>query len=92
MQTAKLFKHNGSQAVRLSKEFWFSTSEVIIRKEGNEVILSPRFKDLSDYIKNGPVASKEFMTNVEDLPPQERAMWSDSNATKPKRRKVSRPA
>src|SRR5688572_25598435 len=36
---------NRSQAVRLPKEFQFSTDEVFIRKEGEEAILSPRPTD-----------------------------------------------
>jgi virulence-associated protein VagC len=40
-RTAKVFMTNRSQAVRLPKEFQFSTDEVFIRKEGEEVILSP---------------------------------------------------
>lgn len=40
-RTAKVFMTNRSQAVRLPKEYQFSTDEVFIRKEGDEVILSP---------------------------------------------------
>lgn len=43
-KTAKLFKNGHSQAVRLPKEFRFEGDMVFIRKEGNEVILSP-YKD-----------------------------------------------
>jgi antitoxin VapB len=71
-RTAKIFKNNRSQAVRLPKEFQFSTKEVFIRKQGNEVILSARPKDWSDYLASGPVASAEFMESIEDLPVQER--------------------
>ena len=39
MARAKIFKHGGSQAVRLPKEFRFEVSEVDIRKEGDAVIL-----------------------------------------------------
>src|SRR4051794_37343861 len=39
---AKVFMNNRSQAVRLPKEFQFNTDEVFIRKEGEEVIQSPR--------------------------------------------------
>lgn len=70
-RTAKIFKNNRSQAVRLPKEFQFSTSEVFIRKQGDDVILSPRPQDWSAYLKSGPVASDEFMEGVEDLPAQE---------------------
>jgi len=63
---------NRSQAVRLPKEYQFSTDEVFIRKEGEDVILSPRPKDWGPYIEAAPVASSTFMDNVEDLPVQER--------------------
>ena len=75
-KTAKIFMTNRSQAVRLPKEFQFDTKEVYIRKEGNEVILSPRPTDWGTYFEDGPVASPEFMQNVEDLPLQERAFWT----------------
>lgn len=71
-KTAKIFMNNRSQAVRLPKEFQFETGEVYIRKEGDEVVLSPRPADWADYLKNGPVASADFMSDVEDLPVQER--------------------
>jgi antitoxin VapB len=71
-RTAKIFMNNRSQAVRLPKEFQFSTREVFIRKEGEDVILSPRPKDWSGYLTEHPVASDEFMEGVEDLPFEER--------------------
>jgi antitoxin VapB len=71
-RTAKIFMNNRSQAVRLPKEFQFNTSEVFIRKEGSDVVLSPRPLDWSAYLDEGPVASRSFMQDVEDLPVQER--------------------
>lgn len=71
-KTAKVFMNNRSQAVRLPKEFQFQTREVFIRKEGDNVILSPRPESWSDYLDQGPKASPHFMENVEDLPIQER--------------------
>ncbi len=71
-RTAKIFMNNRSQAVRLPKEFQFNTSEVFIRKQGDEVILSARPKDWSSYLSSGPTASDEYMNGVEDLPVQER--------------------
>ena len=44
-RTAKVFMTNRSQAVRLPKDYQFSTDEVFIRKEGDDVILSPRPRD-----------------------------------------------
>ena len=71
-RTAKIFMNNRSQAVRLPKEFQFNAREVFIRKEGNDVILSPRPSNWSSYLAEGPVASENFMEGVEDLPVQER--------------------
>ena len=73
-RTAKIFMNNRSQAVRLPKEFQFTTSEVFIRKQGDEVILSARPTDWSAYLTSGPVASEEFMERVEDMPVQEREL------------------
>jgi len=71
-RTAKVFMTNRSQAVRLPKEFQFATGEVLIRKVGDDVILSPRPKDWRTYLQTAPVASDEFMDEVDDLPVQER--------------------
>lgn len=54
MTTAKLFRHGGSQAVRLPKAFRFEGTEVVIEKRGDEVILKPgpkpkpRFKTFAE--------------------------------------------
>jgi antitoxin VapB len=71
-RTAKVFMTNRSQAVRLPKDYQFSTAEVFIRKEGDDVILSPRPRDWRAYLETAPVASDAFMADVEDLPVQER--------------------
>lgn len=71
-KTARVFMTNRSQAVRLPKEFQFETDEVVIRKVGADVILSPRPRDWRLYFDTAPVASDAFMAGVEDLPVQER--------------------
>ena len=71
-RTAKVFMTNRSQAVRLPKEYRFSTDEVFIRKEGEDVILSPRPRDWNAYLETAPVASDGFMNDVGDLSVQER--------------------
>jgi antitoxin VapB len=69
---AKIFMNNRSQAVRLPKEFQFNTQEVFIRKQGSDVVLSPRPFDWSSYLAEAPIASADFLEGVEDLPVQER--------------------
>ena len=71
-RTAKVFMNNRSQAVRLPKEFQFDADEVFIRRDGENVILSPRPRDWGPYLASGPVASEGFMEGMEDLPAQER--------------------
>jgi antitoxin VapB len=45
---------------------------VFIRRQGDDVILSARPMDWSAYLASGPVASREFMDEVDELPVQER--------------------
>jgi len=51
MTTAKLFKHGGSQAVRLPKAFRFEGSEVIIEKKGRSVVLRPKAVTFGDVVR-----------------------------------------
>lgn len=71
-RTAKVFMTNRSQAVRLPKDYQFSTDEVFIRREGDDVVLSPKPHDWRAYLASAPRASDAFMAEVEDLPVQER--------------------
>jgi antitoxin VapB len=72
LQIAKIFKNGRSQAVRLPKEFRFEDDEVLIRKNGSDVILSPRPKSWDAFFKETPLPSEDFMSSREDLPNQER--------------------
>lgn len=69
---ARIFKNGRSQAVRLPREFRFDGDEVLIRKEGKNVILSPRPKSWEAFFKETPLPSEDFMASRKDLPPQER--------------------
>jgi len=46
--TAKLFKHGGSQAVRLPKEFRLPGTQVRVRRIGRGVLLEPMERDAKD--------------------------------------------
>lgn len=71
-RTARVFMTNRSQAVRLPKDFQFDTDEVLIRREGDRVILSPKPRDWGSYFETAPQASDDFMRDMSDLPVQER--------------------
>lgn len=55
MKAARLFRHGGSQAVRLPREFRFEGGEVLLEKRGEEVVLRPmrgrRLRSLRDVAK-----------------------------------------
>jgi antitoxin VapB len=62
MARAKIFKHGGSQAVRLPKEFRFEVDEVDVRKEGDAVILEPPKRK-----KRTPEEWKAFWARIDAL-------------------------
>jgi len=56
MTTAKLFRHGGSQAVRLPKAFRFPGDEVVLTRRGDAVILrakaGPNVRTLADVARH----------------------------------------
>lgn len=56
MITAKLFRHGGSQAVRLPKAFRFPGTEVAVTREGDAVLLrakaGPRLRTLAEVARH----------------------------------------
>ena len=74
-QTAKLFNNGRSQAVRLPAEFRFEGTEVYIRKEGEQVILSPKPTSWDDFFDSSLRATQDFMAERVDLPAQERHLF-----------------
>lgn len=71
-QIARIFKNGRSQAVRLPKEYRFEGNEVLIRKKGKDVILSPLPKSWEAFFKETPLPSEDFMSSRVDLPAQKR--------------------
>ena len=69
---AKLFTTGRSQAVRLPKEFRFESSEVFIRKEGDEVILSEKPASWEDLFNSSKRPTDDFMTERVDLKAEKR--------------------
>ena len=67
---ASLFRNGRHQAVRIPREFEMEGAEVLIRKEGDRLILTPIRKDrLMDVLASWePLA--EGLPDVEDPPPQ----------------------
>jgi antitoxin VapB len=75
IKIAKLFTTGRSQAVRLPKEFRFESSEVFIRKEGDEVILSEKPASWEDFFTSSKRPTDDFMTGHEDLTAEKRELF-----------------
>ena len=70
---ASIFRNGRNQAVRIPREFEFEGSEVLMRKEGDQLILTPvRKSRLMDLLASWEPL-EEPMPEPEDLPVQERA-------------------
>ena len=70
---ASLFRNGRNQAVRIPREFELEGAEVLIRKEGNSLILTPIRKNRLLDVLASWAPLDEGLPEVEDLPPQERA-------------------
>lgn len=75
---AKVFWSGRSQAVRLPKEFRFDVDEVIIRREGNAVVLEPAGGNW-DWLEkiSGPIDDSFVAAVEEETPQQERPELDD---------------
>ena len=70
--TAKIFKSGNSQAVRLPKKFRINNNEVFVKKEGSNIILTPKPKSWAEFFLNTPPLSDDFLNDRENEPPQKR--------------------
>lgn len=69
---ASLFRNGRNQAVRIPREFELEGTEVLMRKEGDRLILEPIRKNrLLDLLSSWQPLD-EGLPEVEDLPPQTR--------------------
>ena len=76
MKTAKIFKNGNSQAVRLPKEFQFDTSEVLVFRRDDEVVLKKKPRNLSRVFELLTELSDDFMENGRQQPAiQEREIF-----------------
>ena len=71
-KSAKIFMNGRSQAVRLPKECRFDCDEVYVEKQGDKVIISALRPGWDEFFDEVSVFGDDFLTNREDLPPQER--------------------
>jgi len=66
--TAKLFFNGRSQAVRIPKAYRFEgIDEVIIRKEGDALVIAPVRKTWKSYADEAPSVGDDFMADRPEL-------------------------
>lgn len=61
MMVAKVFENGRSQAVRLPKEYRFSTDEVMVNRIGEIVLLMPKTNKWDSFMKAVDMFSDDFM-------------------------------
>jgi len=71
-QTAKVFINGRSQAVRLPKEFRFNTTEVYIRKVGDDVVISEKKPTWRDFFQRKSAFDNDYLADRDNDFPQER--------------------
>jgi len=65
---AKLFRNGKNQAVRLPKEFEIQAEEVIIQKQGKNLILIPKPLTWNNYFSSANRLQDDFPEDIDDLP------------------------
>ena len=71
-ETAKVFKTGRSQAVRIPKQFRFVTDEVLIERDGDRIVLTPRPRSWREYFAPSTRLSEDYPEHIDDQPPQDR--------------------
>lgn len=72
MEKAKLFKNGQSQAVRLPKAYRFDGQEVIIRKIGETVMLTPIHEVWNEFRQSINDFSADYLSDREQPALQDR--------------------
>ena len=70
--TAKVFTTGRSQAVRIPKEYRFACDEVLIERDGERVILTPRPRSWREYFARATRFTEDYPDEMGDRPPQPR--------------------
>ena len=66
--TARLFTKGRTQAVRIPRAYQFEgVSEVLIRKEGDALIIMPARKTWTSFVDDAPAVGDDFMAERPDM-------------------------
>ncbi len=74
--TAKIFRNGSNQVVRIPVEFSFDTDTVTLERQGDALIVRPRYEDgWSRFFNDRSLALPEDFELGEDPVPVERALF-----------------
>ncbi len=71
-RTARLFYNRNNQSVRFPKGFEIDADEVVIRKQGNGLLIKPKPRLWDDYFEKSHCLSDDFPDQIDDEYPQGR--------------------
>lgn len=71
-RTARLFRNGSNQAVRLPRDLEIDADEVLIRRDGDSIVLTPKPRSWDDYFARAQRLTQDFPDVIDDLPPQAR--------------------
>ena len=77
MAATRVFQSGNGQAVRLPKEFQFSTKTVEIFRRGNEVVLREKPRTMGDLIRHLPAIGDDFAEPDGHSPAQSLPSWDE---------------
>jgi antitoxin VapB len=72
-RTAKVFNNGGSQAVRLPAEYRVDTTEVLVERVGQSLLITPKRRGgWEAFFSRPPAVPADFLADRRDDPPQPR--------------------
>jgi len=71
-RTARLFRNGSNQAVRLPRDLELDADEVIIRRDGDSLVLTPKPRTWDDYFSRARRLDPDFPDPQETRSPEER--------------------
>jgi len=72
-RTAKVFMSGGSQAVRLPAEYRVDTTEVLIERIGQSLLITPKRRGgWEEFFGRPSAVPADFLVDRDDRPPQSR--------------------
>lgn len=71
-RTARLFRNGANQAVRLPRDLEIDADEVLIHREGNRIVITPKPRSWDDYFAHARRLGDDFPDTINDAHPQAR--------------------